>query len=104
MVVIAAQAGVERKRRAFALSFPRLAPSFTQLDLILDELNHWLIKQVLIQPLQSPPGKRFAYSNMGYTLAGRLIERIARGSGMRSLSGVAPAAPVWASMFIRSRL
>jgi hypothetical protein len=64
MFVIPAQAGVER-RRAFALSFPRLALSFTQLDLNLDELRYWLIKQALIQPLQSPPSKRFAYSNMG---------------------------------------
>jgi CubicO group peptidase (beta-lactamase class C family) len=88
-----AQAGVERKRRAFALSFPRLALSFTQLDLNLDELRCWLIKQTLIQPLQSPPGKRFAYSNTGYTLAGGMIERIARGADLRRLSSVAPAAP-----------
>jgi CubicO group peptidase (beta-lactamase class C family) len=44
---------------------------FTQLDPNLDELRYWLIKQALIQPLQSAPGKRFAYSNMGYTLAGK---------------------------------
>ncbi len=48
-----AQAGVERKRRAFALSYPRLALSLTQLDLNLDELRYWLIKQALMQPLQS---------------------------------------------------
>jgi hypothetical protein len=30
-----------------------LAPSFTQLDLNLDELRYWLIKQALIQPLQT---------------------------------------------------
>ena len=77
MFVTPAQAGVERKRRTFAFSFPRLALSFTQLDLNLDELRYWLIKQALIQPLQSPPGKRFAYSNMGYTLAAGMIERIA---------------------------
>jgi CubicO group peptidase (beta-lactamase class C family) len=54
-----------------------LALSFAQLDLNLDELRYWLIKQTLTQPLQSPPGERFAYSNMGYTLAGGMIERIA---------------------------
>jgi CubicO group peptidase (beta-lactamase class C family) len=54
-----------------------LAQSFVQLDLNLDELRYWLIKQVLAQPLQSPPGQRFAYSNMGYTLAGGMIERVA---------------------------
>jgi CubicO group peptidase (beta-lactamase class C family) len=59
-----------------------LALSFTQLDLNLDELRYRLIKQALIQPLQSPPGKRFAYSTMGYTLAGGMIERIARGAGL----------------------
>ena len=60
MFLTLAQAGVERKRRAFALCFPRLALSFTQLNLNLDELRYWLIKQALTQPLQSPPGKRFA--------------------------------------------
>jgi len=54
-----------------------LAQSFTQLDLNLDELRYWLIERALAQPLQSPPGERFAYSNMGYTLAGGMIERIA---------------------------
>jgi hypothetical protein len=61
MFVTPAQAGVERKRRAFALSFPRLAPSFTQLDVNPSKLRYWLIKQALVQPLQSSPGKRFAY-------------------------------------------
>ncbi len=51
--------------------------SFAQLDLNLDELRYWLIKQALAQPLQSPPGQRFAYSNMGYALAGGMIERVA---------------------------
>jgi hypothetical protein len=48
LFVTPAQAGVERKQRTFALSFPRLALSFTQLDLNLDELRYWLIKQALI--------------------------------------------------------
>jgi hypothetical protein len=39
--------------RALALSFPRLALSFTQLDLNLDELRYWLITQALIQLLQT---------------------------------------------------
>jgi CubicO group peptidase (beta-lactamase class C family) len=54
-----------------------LVQSFAQLDLNLDELRYWLIKQALAQPLQSPPGEHFAYSNMGYTLAGGMIERVA---------------------------
>jgi hypothetical protein len=51
MFLTPAQAGVERKRCAFALSFPHMALSFTQLDLNLDELRYWLIKQASIQPL-----------------------------------------------------
>ena len=34
----------------------REATQLTQLNLNLDELRYWLIKQALIQPLQSPPG------------------------------------------------
>jgi CubicO group peptidase (beta-lactamase class C family) len=41
----------------------------------LDELRYWLVKQVSKLPLESEPGKKFAYSNMGYTLVGAMIER-----------------------------
>jgi CubicO group peptidase (beta-lactamase class C family) len=44
----------------------------------LDELRYWLVKQWSRRPLQSPPGTRFAYSNMGYTLAGAILERITK--------------------------
>jgi CubicO group peptidase (beta-lactamase class C family) len=50
--------------------------SFTQLELNLDELRYWLLKELLPQPLQSPPGKQFAYSNLGYAVAGAMIERV----------------------------
>jgi CubicO group peptidase (beta-lactamase class C family) len=43
----------------------------------LDELRYWLVKQWSRQPLQSEPGTQFAYSNMGYTLAGAMLERVA---------------------------
>ncbi len=54
-----------------------LLQSFAQADLNLDELRHWLINELLAHQLQSPPGERFAYSNLGYTLAGAMIERTA---------------------------
>jgi CubicO group peptidase (beta-lactamase class C family) len=56
---------------------PLLVRSLAQPDLNLDELGYWMIRQVLARPSQSPPSKRLAYSNIGYTLAGEMIERIA---------------------------
>jgi CubicO group peptidase (beta-lactamase class C family) len=50
--------------------------SFAQLELNLDELRYWLLKELLPRPLQSPPGKDFAYSNLGYAVAGAMIERV----------------------------
>jgi CubicO group peptidase (beta-lactamase class C family) len=49
--------------------------SFAQDDLNLDELRYWLVRQWIPRPLEAAPGTRFAYSNMGYTLAGSIIER-----------------------------
>lgn len=43
----------------------------------LDALRYWLVRQWSTQPLASPPGSRFAYSNMGYTMAGAAAERAA---------------------------
>ncbi|HWI15965.1 MAG TPA: serine hydrolase domain-containing protein, partial [Burkholderiales bacterium] len=42
----------------------------------LDELRYWLVREWSRQPLQSPPGTRFQYSNMGYTIAGAMLERV----------------------------
>jgi len=53
-----------------------LLRSFGQSELNLDELRYWLVKEALTQPLQSPPGQRFAYSNIGYTVAGAMLERL----------------------------
>ncbi|HEX9179365.1 MAG TPA: serine hydrolase domain-containing protein, partial [Burkholderiales bacterium] len=44
----------------------------------LDDLRYMLVQGLVRQPLQSPPGKKFAYSNMGYTLAGAMLERVTR--------------------------
>ena len=43
----------------------------------LDALRYWLVRQWSTQPLASPPGSRFAYSNMGYTMVGAAAERAA---------------------------
>ncbi len=43
----------------------------------LDELRYWVVANLVKQPLQSKPGAQFAYSNLGYTLAGAIIERVA---------------------------
>jgi CubicO group peptidase (beta-lactamase class C family) len=50
--------------------------SFSQTRVNLDGLRYWVVKGLLPQPLQSPPGERFAYANMGYLLAGAMIERV----------------------------
>lgn len=46
-------------------------------DLNLDEMRRWLIGQWRGRPLASPPGTRFAYSNLGFLIAGAMLERAA---------------------------
>jgi CubicO group peptidase (beta-lactamase class C family) len=41
----------------------------------LDEMRYWLVRSSSARPLASEPGTKFAYSNMGYTLAGAMLER-----------------------------
>lgn len=41
----------------------------------LDELRAWLVHEWRTQPLVSKPGTTFAYSNLGYTMAGAMAER-----------------------------
>ena len=42
----------------------------------LNDLRYWLVQQWSKQPLTFDPGTAFAYSNMGYTIAGAMIERV----------------------------
>ena len=42
-----------------------LQRSFAQTKLNLDELRYWVIRQLVMQRLQSKPGASFAYANMG---------------------------------------
>jgi CubicO group peptidase (beta-lactamase class C family) len=51
--------------------------SFAQEKLNIDELRSWVVRQLVTRPLQSPPDARFAYANMGYLLAGAMLERAA---------------------------
>ena len=55
-----------------------LTDSFAKDGLNLDELRYWLVKSFGAQPLATKPGTTFAYSNMGYTMAGAMIERVAK--------------------------
>lgn len=42
----------------------------------LDGMRLVLVRRLLPQPLSAPPGTRFEYSNLGYTLAGAMTERV----------------------------
>ena len=53
-----------------------LQQSFAQEHKNLDELRYWIIGELIRQPLQSKPGAKFAYANMGYILAGAMLERV----------------------------
>lgn len=44
----------------------------------LDDLRYWLVQQWSKRPLESEPGTKFAYSNMGYTIIGAMIERVVK--------------------------
>jgi CubicO group peptidase (beta-lactamase class C family) len=55
-----------------------LGESFSQDTMNLDELRAWLVGKWSNQPLVAKPGTTFAYSNLGYTTAGAMIERAAK--------------------------
>ena len=42
----------------------------------LNDQRYWMVKQTVTKPLAREPGASFAYSNLGYTLAGAMIERV----------------------------
>jgi CubicO group peptidase (beta-lactamase class C family) len=41
----------------------------------LDEARYWMVKQWCSRPLAAEPGKKWAYSNLGYVFAGAMMER-----------------------------
>jgi CubicO group peptidase (beta-lactamase class C family) len=44
----------------------------------MDEVRYWIVKQLAPKPLDHPRGSKFDYSNLGYTLAGAVLERIGK--------------------------
>ncbi|GEP88469.1 Beta-lactamase [Chitinophaga terrae (ex Kim and Jung 2007)] len=48
-------------------------PMFLHPSMSADELISWTLDH---QPLKNPPGKVFAYSNFGYCVLGRIIEKV----------------------------
>jgi len=42
----------------------------------LDEMRYRLVEQWVTQPLDSEPGKKFAYANMNYVIVGAILERV----------------------------
>jgi CubicO group peptidase (beta-lactamase class C family) len=42
----------------------------------LDGMRAVLVARLVTLPLAAPPGQRFEYSNLGYTLAGAMMERV----------------------------
>ena len=44
----------------------------------LDDLRAWLVRQWSTQPLVARPGTTFAYSNMGFTMVGAMLERLGK--------------------------
>lgn len=49
--------------------------SFAEERKNLDELRYGVVTELVRLPLQSSPGAQFAYANMGYMLAGAMLER-----------------------------
>jgi CubicO group peptidase (beta-lactamase class C family) len=42
----------------------------------MDEVRYWMVKETAPKPLDHPRGSKFDYSNLGYTIAGAILERI----------------------------
>jgi CubicO group peptidase (beta-lactamase class C family) len=55
---------------------PLISVSLTDDPANLDGLRLVLVRRLVPQPLSGPPGARFEYSNLGYTLAGAMMERV----------------------------
>jgi CubicO group peptidase (beta-lactamase class C family) len=42
----------------------------------MDEVRYWMVKETAPKPLDHARGSKFDYSNLGYTIAGAILERI----------------------------
>jgi len=47
-----------------------------QQDGNMDDVRYWMLKETAPKPLDHPRGSKFSYSNLGYTLAGVILERL----------------------------
>jgi CubicO group peptidase (beta-lactamase class C family) len=47
-----------------------------QQDGNMDDVRYWMLKETAPKPLDHPRGSKFSYSNLGYTLAGAILERL----------------------------
>jgi CubicO group peptidase (beta-lactamase class C family) len=47
-----------------------------QQDGNMDTVRYWMLKETAPKPLDHPRGSKFSYSNLGYTLAGVVVERL----------------------------
>ena len=47
-----------------------------QQDGNMDEVRYWMLKETAPKPLDHSRGSKFSYSNLGYTLAGVILERL----------------------------
>ena len=44
----------------------------------MDEVRYWMLKQIAPKSLAHPRGSKFDYSNLGYTFAGVMLERVGK--------------------------
>ena len=42
----------------------------------MDEVRYWMVKETAAQPLDHARGSKFDYSNLGYVIAGAMLERV----------------------------
>jgi CubicO group peptidase (beta-lactamase class C family) len=42
----------------------------------MDEVHYWMVKEIAPKPLDHARGSRFDYSNLGYIIAGAILERL----------------------------
>jgi CubicO group peptidase (beta-lactamase class C family) len=42
----------------------------------MDEVRYWMVKEIASEPLDHARGSRFDYSNLGYIIAGVILERL----------------------------
>ena len=57
-------------------------------DLSLVKQREWVVQKTVKLPLESKPGEKFAYSNLGYVLAGAVAERLGKGTWEEQLQKV----------------